>query len=455
MKKIIITSIIILCSLPFYAQQFRGDWEGKLKFNGNELLTIFHIQKKGDSLFTTMDSPQQSAFDIPVGKTIIQNDSLFLRAPGSNMEFKAKLVKDDTIQGTFIQNGYKLPLLLIRNKGKTTITLIRPQEPEGPFKYYSEEVNFKNKDENIELAGTLTLPEKSGKFPAVILFSGSGPQNRDEEIFGHKPFLVLSDYLTKKGIAVLRYDDRGTAASTGNFSKANTSNFANDAEAALNYLLARPEIDPDKIGLIGHSDGGVVAPMVASRNENVDFIILLAAPGVPGDQLLIEQNRLISEAMGYTEFQYTPGLKFNQGAFDIIKNSPEEEIKEDLITYFNGNGIVLEDQIRKLLKQLNTPYMRFFIKYNPEKALENTSCPVLAINGSKDLQVAADSNLLAIENSLKKGGNGNYTIKKVEGLNHLFQEAETGLTQEYGKIEQTISPEVLNLIGSWVLKQVN
>ena len=455
MKKIIITSIIILCSLPFYAQQFSGDWEGKLKFNGNELLTIFHIQKKDDSLFTTMDSPQQSAFDIPVGKTISQNDSLFLKAHGSNMEFKGKLVEDDTIQGTFIQNGYKLPLLLIRNKGKTTITLIRPQEPKSPFKYYSEEVNFKNKDENIELAGTLTLPEKSGKFPAVILISGSGPQNRDEEIFGHKPFLVLSDYLTTKGIAVLRYDDRGTAASTGDFSKANTSNFANDAEAALKYLLDRPEIDPNKIGILGHSDGGVVAPMVASRNENVAFIVLLAAPGIPGDQLLLEQKRLLSEAMGYTESQYSSGLKFNQGAFNIIKNAPDDEVEEDLIIYFKENGIQSENQIEKLLKQLNAPYMRFFIQYDPESSLENTSCPVLAINGSKDLQVAAESNLLAIENSLKKGENKNFTIKKVEGVNHLFQEAETGLTQEYGQIEQTISPEVLNLIGSWVLELVN
>ncbi len=441
--------------MPFYAQQFSGDWEGKLKFNGNELLTIFHIQKKGDSLFTTMDSPQQSAFDIPVGKTISQNDSLFLKAPNSNMEFKGKLVEEDTIQGTFIQNGYKLPLLLIRNKGKTTITLIRPQEPKGPFKYFSEEVNFKNKDENIELAGTLTLPEKSGKFPAVILVSGSGPQNRDEEIFGHKPFLVLSDYLTKKGIAVLRYDDRGIAASTGDFSKANTSNFANDAEAALKYLLDRPEIDPNKIGILGHSDGGVVAPMVASRNENVAFIVLLAAPGIPGDQLLLEQKRLLSEAMGYTESQYSPSLKFNQGAFNIIKNAPDDKVEEDLIIYFKENGIQSENQIEKLLKQLNAPYMRFFIQYDPENSLQNTSCPVLAINGSKDLQVSAESNLLAIENSLKKGENKNFTIKKVEGVNHLFQEAETGLTKEYGQIEQTISPEVLNLIGSWVLKLVN
>ena len=281
MKKIILSGIIFLCSYSFYAQQFSGDWEGKLKFNGTELLTIFHIQKKDDSLFTTMDSPQQSAFDIPIYKTMVNNDSLFFKAPGANMEFKGKLFEDEFIEGIFIQNGYKLPLKLIRNKGKNSRTFVRPQEPKGPFKYYSEEVKFKNLDENIKLAGTLTLPAKSGKFPAVILISGSGPQNRNEEIFGHKPFLVLSDYLTRKGIAVLRYDDRGTAASTGDFSAANTSNFANDAEAALKYLLNRPEIDPNKIGLIGHSDGGNVAPMVASKNENVDFIILLAAPGIP------------------------------------------------------------------------------------------------------------------------------------------------------------------------------
>ncbi len=310
------------------------------------------------------------------------------------------------------------------------------------------------------------MPSEGKDFPAVVLISGSGPQDRDEALLGHKPFLVLSDHLTKQGIAVLRYDDRGTAESEGDFSAATSADFKTDVASAVDYLKSREEIDSKNIGLIGHSEGGIIAPMVAVESKDVAFIILMAGTGIRGDDLLLRQSELIGRASGMSDDQIKTTREFNQGAYDIVVNTVNEAtIREDLKQYLEeavtknpdlatANGLKEEVFVDQILGQLTSPWMSYFIKHDPSKVLQKVDCPVLAIVGEKDLQVPAKVNLEAIEEALKAGGNTNYTIKELPGLNHLFQEAKTGSPSEYAQIDQTISPDALELMSSWILEHV-
>ncbi|SFJ34749.1 alpha/beta hydrolase family protein [Myroides guanonis] len=338
----------------------------------------------------------------------------------------------------------------------------RPQEPQKPYLYYSEDVIFKNKQEGINLAGTLTLPQKDGVFPAVILISGSGPQNRNEELAGHKPFLVLSDYLTKNGISVLRYDDRGTAFSEGDFNKATSVDLATDVESALAYLKTRKEINSQKIGLIGHSEGGLIAPLVASNSKDVAFIIMLAGPGIPGDEILLIQQRLIAEVSGTSQKKIKATERMNRKIFDIVKKNAntsnlhtELRINLELFLSQNPSFKIPDDMsndefIDLQIKTYNTPWMQNFIKYNPETTLKKVRTPVLALNGEKDLQITPKENLRAMRKAFRKAKNKNVTIKKLPTLNHLFQESDTGLPNEYQLIEQTYSPIMLEVVLNWI-----
>lgn len=337
--------------------------------------------------------------------------------------------------------------------------------PVKPYPYYSEDITFENTKDKIELSGTLTMPTKEGVYPAVVLISGSGPQNRDEELMGHKPFLVLADQLTRNGIAVLRFDDRGIGESEGDFKTAITPDFAADVESAILYLQTRKEIHKKKIGLIGHSEGGIIAPMVACINKDIRFIILLAGTGIPGSELLLLQKELIERASGVSEADIENGQKINKGAFDIIsKSSDTEKLAGDTKLYFEQilndspdlkpSGMNEEDFVKMAVQQLSSPWIQFFVKYNPAIILEKVKCPVLAINGEKDLQVPSKVNLTAIKNGLEKGRNKQVAIKEFPNLNHLFQECKTGSPDEYANIEQTFSPIVLTEITHWILKQV-
>jgi len=342
----------------------------------------------------------------------------------------------------------------------------RPQEPTKPYPYYSEEVTFQNKKTNTSLSGTLTLPKKEGVFPVVILITGSGPQNRNEEILGHKPFLVISDYLTKKGIAVLRYDDRGTGESTGDFATATSADFATDVESAITYLKTRKEINKNKIGLVGHSEGGLIAPIVASKTNEVSFIVLLAGTGIPGNELLLLQQELIARDKGESEEDIKKSIQTNAKVFEmIVKSNDNSKLKSDLTTLMNEtlkketnskipNGMSKKDFVLAQVNQITSPWMQYFLKFNPATTLEKVTCPVLAINGEKDLQVPPKENLVAIEKALKKGGNKNVTIIEFPNMNHLFQECKTGSLTEYATIEQTFSPIALAEISNWILKQV-
>ena len=298
------------------------------------------------------------------------------------------------------------------------------------------------------------------------MITGSGPQNRDEELLGHKPFLVIADHLTKKGIGVLRYDDRGTAKSTGDFKSATSTDFANDVLSAVTYLKTRNDIDYKNIGLVGHSEGGLIAPMVASESKDIDFIVLLAGPGISGYDILLLQNELISIANGTDESKLQTELALLKGGLDIIiKGDDLDEIKSVLRDYFqkelNKNAKLLPEGIKKnqfiegTVDQLATSWFQFFLKYDPASSLVKVKCPVLAINGEKDLQVPSKVNLDAIEKYLKEGKNNNFVVKELPNLNHLFQECSTGSPNEYGEIEQTFAPKALLEISNWILKQVN
>ena len=277
---------------------------------------------------------------------------------------------------------------------------------------------------------------------------------------GHKPFLVIADYLTRGGIGVLRFDDRGTAQSSGDFKTATTFDFSKDVEAAFNFLLTRNDVDKKKIGLIGHSEGGVIAPMVAARNNNVVFIVLLAGTGVRGDKLLLMQTEAIGKASGMSEADLEKTMKINAGAYDLVlKSENTEKLKSELKAYFtetmSGALAVIppeqkEAQLHAMTEQLASPWMQYFIRYNPIPALEKVKCPVLALNGSKDTQVPPKENLSAIKKALETGGNKNFKTVEQQGLNHLFQECESGSPAEYARIEQTFSPKALEEIWKWI-----
>lgn len=465
MRTFLILLMSLFTSITLTAQDISGQWNGALKVQGTQLRLVFNITKTDNGISSTMDSPDQGAKGIPTTTTSFENPILKITIAGLKIEYEGSLGKNNIIVGTFKQGGQSFPM----NLSKEIIEkerIVRPQEPTKPYSYYSEDITFENKKAGISLAGTLTLPKNDGIFPVVILISGSGPQNRDEELLGHKPFLILSDYLTKNGIAVLRYDDRGIALSKGDFKSATSADFATDVESAISYLKTRVQINKKKIGLIGHSEGGLIAPMVASKSKDVSFIILLAGTGIQGDEILLLQQKLIGKASGVSEEDLQKNELTNRKVFDIVnKSSNPEQLNIDLTSYIkqtlkdNPNakkpaGMSDDDFVKLQVNQIANPWMQYFIKYNPAPTLEKVKCPVLALNGEKDLQVPPKENLGAIKKALTKGGNTKVTIKELPNLNHLFQECKTGLTDEYATIEQTLSPIALTEILTWIKTQM-
>ena len=462
MKKLFLL-LVLLFSTVLTAQDITGAWHGLLTFPGGKLHITINISKSATGYSATMDSPDQKVKDVPITTINFMSNTLTFAIPQGQLDYKGELLNGKFV-GTFTQKNYPMPFTLGREELKEAK---RPQEPIKPYPYYEEAVTFKNEKAGITFEGTLTLPKKEGtNYPAVVLISGSGPQNRDEELLGHKPFLVLADYLTRNGIAVLRYDDRGTAGSGGDFETGTTQDFATDAEAAFNYMLTRKEINKKKIGLAGHSEGGVIAPIVATNNPNVAFIVLMAGTGIPGDELLLLQNFLINKADGMPEEElnkmsvilknvYNVAMQENDPV--VIKSKLTAVFNEQMRPVFIANGIPADqvtENIEAQVAGLTSPWYRFFMRYNPAKVLEKVKCPVLAINGENDLQVPSKANLDAIKRATDKGGNKKVTIKSFPGLNHLFQTSATGSPSDYGDIEETIAPAVLAEISGWILKQV-
>jgi fermentation-respiration switch protein FrsA (DUF1100 family) len=456
-KAIAVFLVIFLNGTCLQAQDITGQWNGVLSVMGKNLRIVFHINKTGEGYASTMDSPDQGATGIPIAITTFDDSKLMLSV--SNIVYEGEF-KTDSIVGTFKQGGIAIPLTMKRTPAEIK-PAIRPQEPTPPYPYRSEDITFENKTAGITLAGTLTMPDTGSNFKAVILITGSGAQNRDEEIMGHKPFLVIADYLTRRGIAVLRYDDRGTAQSTGNFATATTADFATDTESAIVYLKTRKEINPQKIGLAGHSEGGVIAPMIAAQSNDVSFIVMLAGTGLRGDALLLLQQEAVYRISGIPEARIAEICKINAKVFDMIVHTngmvSQQEIIDFMATLKDGiaavvpGGMTADDYIQQFATGVSSPWMQYFLRYDPYPTLERVKCPVLAVNGSKDLQVPAKENLAAISEALKKGGNTNVTIKEYPNLNHLFQECTTGSPAEYAIIEQTFSPVVLQDLAEWII----
>jgi pimeloyl-ACP methyl ester carboxylesterase len=342
-----------------------------------------------------------------------------------------------------------------QNAREASTQNVRPQEPSAPCPYRVEDVVFDNTRDSVRLAGTLTLPKAEGVFPAAILISGSGSQDRDETLAGHKPFLVIADYLTRNGIAVLRYDDRGVGASGGNPAGCTSEDFSFDAEAALRYLQTRREIAQDKIGFIGHSEGGLIAPMIAARNRDAAFVVLLAGPGIRGDSVLLLQTDAISKSYGIPEAMRKISWNTNRKLYSLTMQATDNaQLEADAMQIMRqaSFGATPDERLKQQIAILFEPWIRFFLKYDPLPTLAQVQCPVLALNGSKDLQILPKENLEGIEQALKTGGNKNVTVKTLSGLNHLFQECETGLPTEYEKIEQTFSPVALSETVNWIKK---
>lgn len=432
-----------------------GNWSGQLELPTSKLEIIFKISEdENGKLSSKMDVPLQGAKDLPVSKTVVKNDSLFLEVAMIMGSFRGAFETDEKITGMWKQGGAKLQLVLEKTDEITQLN--RPQTPQPPFPYIENEVEYLNQKSGFKLAGTLTIPNDAKNCPVVILISGSGAQDRDETIFEHKPFMVIADYLTRNGIAVLRVDDRGVGGSEGNISNATSKEFAGDVLAGIEFLKTIDLIDHTKTGLIGHSEGGLIAPIVATKTDDISFIVLLAGPGISGKQILYQQGKLLNKAAGLNDEQIEQNRKLQEAIFNILLNEKDSVKQLDRLqrTLSNGMYPMLNADQKKLIDakvaEINNAWFKFFLTYNPYPTLTKVTCPVLALNGEKDLQVPPKANLDAIEKALSEDENRDFKTIELENLNHLFQNCETGAVAEYAQIEETISPEVLQIIKDWI-----
>jgi len=432
------------------AQELTGDWQGTLTAGNMQLRLVIHITRGSNGELTaTLDSIDQGATGIPVASVTVSNNLLTLRVPQLDGTFDGLIKSDGTIDGVWAQGAGRIPLVLSRAASGSVFEIRRPQHPVPPFPYREEQVRVANTSAGITLAGTLTLPQGTGPFPAVLLITGSGPQDRDESIVGHRPFLVLADHLTRQGVAVLRVDDRGVGESTGEFGMATMEDFATDAEASVAYLRARSDINGSRVGLLGHSEGGVVAPMVAARDTRVAFLVLLAGTGVPGADILTSQSRLISRAMGVPSAVAEQNIAVLRDSIAIVRQGGDVEAMRGKLRDLLSQHMP-PSQGEPQVATLTSPWFRHFVAYDPAPALRQIACPVLALSGARDLQVPATENLAAIRRALEAGGNKRVVAQELPGLNHLFQTASTGAPNEYATIEETFNPTVLKIISDWM-----
>ncbi|MDQ6785833.1 MAG: alpha/beta fold hydrolase [Acidobacteriota bacterium] len=458
---------LTVLSLPIFAQSnstVEGNWLSTLEFNGIKMRLVLKVSKNADGTFAAkLDSIDQGANDLEIDSIVQQNKAVHFEAKKYGMSYEGTLnEKGDEIAGTFKQGAGSQLLVFKRTVAATKVS--RPQDPQKPYPYNEEEVSYKNVKDNVKLAGTLTLPRGEGKFPAVVLITGSGSQDRDETILGHRPFLVLADYLTRRGIAVLRVDDRGVGGSDLGSRSATTENYVGDVLAGVGFLKSRREINSKQIGLIGHSEGGIIAPMAAVSSNDVAFIVMLAGLGQTGADAVLSQIALLNKANGETPETIERAGNLQKSLFTVIKSEPDNKIAEQKInemleerkSKMNEQEMkafaAVEANIKAQMPILLSPWYRYFLAYNPRPTLEKVRVPVLALDGDNDLQVSPKENLDLIAAALEKGGNKDYTVKSFPKLNHLFQTSVTGSPSEYAQIEETISSQVLETIADWILK---
>jgi len=433
-----------------------GVWQGALEGHGMRLRLQLHVSHDDHKqLLAALDSPDQGVSGLPAIKVSQKDASFHFEIPVVSGVYDGTLNAAKTaINGSWTQNGVEQKLDFRRSD--QLLELVRPQDPVKPYPYKEEEITFANGKAKVSLAGTLTLPPGPGPFPAAILLGGSGPHDRDESLVGHRPFLVLADHLTRKGIAVLRFDKRGIGKSTGDYANATTEDFAGDAEAALACLKTRKEVDAKKTGLIGHSEGGMIAPLVAAHSGDVAWIVLLAGPGLKGEDTLLLQSELILKTAGVNDGQIARTREFNKQTYALVRQEKDPATLQaklsDLVQSSGMSASLPPAALQSQLRLMVSPWFRFFLDYDPLPALQKTMCPVLALNGEKDLQVSPKENLAKIQKALQVGGNKDFQTTELPGLNHLFQHCPTGSPTEYGGIQETMSPEALNAVSDWVLK---
>ncbi|AEI48748.1 alpha/beta hydrolase family protein [Runella slithyformis] len=455
MKTVILYSLCFCAAFRVFGQTYYEGTIGPLKFG-------LKIQKEAQA--AALYIPEQGLFEYVLKAPVFGNDSLRAELKEFGTVLTGKIAAE-TFSGQWKQNGFPSPLALKRVEQLSFLK--RPQMPVGPFPYQSENVHFANADRSVQFGGTLTFPKGRGKFPAVVLITGSGQQDRDETLFGHKPFWVIADALSREGFAVLRVDDRGIGETTG---KSGTSaDYAQDVLAAIDFLKARKEINPQKIGLMGHSEGGMIAPMVAVQSKDVAFIVSLAGLGVGGRELLLKQSDDILAKTGTNATYRGHVQSLNAALYDAAIRLPlEDDIKDSLQVAFDRwlkaqpdavlgqmgfKSEVGKKNVTRQFDQIGSKWYRYFLKYDPQPNLAKIKIPVLALNGSNDVQVSAKENLAGFEKGLTAAGNKNFKTVELPGLNHLFQTCQKCTTAEYGLLEETFSPEALKLIINWLKQQ--
>ena len=457
-------ALTIVVAAQVSTQNVAGNWLATIDVGGATLRLVLKVEKSANGYAAKFDSLDQGATDLAIDSIVLEGNKLSFSAARYGISYEGTLnAAGDEITGTFKQGPGEVPMVFKRIAELPKFN--RPQDPKKPYPYDEEEVSYRNEKDKIKLAGTLTLPRGGGKYPGVLLITGSGGQDRNETIAGHHPFLVLADYLTRNGIAVLRVDDRGVGGSDLGSLTATSENFAEDVLAGVNFLKQRKEIEPKMIGLIGHSEGGMIAPMVATRSNDVAFIVLLAGPGQRGEDIIYAQTELIHKAQGTHVDTTRHTIAVMKKIHAIVKTETDEKRIEQRI---NEEVTAYDRTLSDLQKQLfepaatslkafmpiyKTPWYRYFIMFDPVPVMKNVRVPVLALNGELDLQVPAKENLDLIGSGLKAGGNNDVTTKAFPKLNHLFQTSQTGLISEYGKIDETMSPEVLKTMSDWILSK--
>lgn len=436
-----------------------GRWEGDITVADSQIGIVVTFFTVDGELAGSLDIPAQGLTGSPLEELTYEPPDIYFETfSGTRLAtFDGQVQEDGTIAGTFTQAGFE-----------GTFALERAEPVVEDVPYLQEEVVFFNED--IRLAGTLTLPETEGRHPAVILITGSGPQDRDENILGFRIFAIIADHMTRNGIAVLRYDDRGVGGSTGSVLEATSEDLAGDVVAAMEFLQERDDIDPQQIGVLGHSEGGAIAPMVANRTGETAFVILLAGPGLPGAELLGIQLERVLETQGATEEDIAEAREQQQRIFEALRTGEGwDELREQWAADLREQIEQLPEAQREALGNLdeyielaideqvagvNNPWFRFFVDYDPRPALEELEAPVLAVFGGLDTQVPAEPNVEAMEAAFEAGDHPDYTIEVFPQANHLFQEAETGGPQEYGVLPPEFVPGLLDLLSEWTLERV-
>jgi uncharacterized protein len=432
-----------------------GTWQGALETPELRLrlqLHISHDDKK--QLVAALDSLDQGANGLPASNVSQKDAVVHFEIPGVGGSYEGTInATKDALSGTWTQSDVPQKLNFVRQD--QPLEIVRPQDPVKPYPYVEEEVSFSNAKANVSLAGTLDMPRTGGPFPTVLLLAGSGPHDRDETLAGHRPYLVLADALARSGFAVLRYDKRGIASSTGDYNSATTEDFASDAEAAVAFLRTRHDLNMEKFGIIGHSEGGLIGSIVAVRNpQRVSWLVLLAAPALKGEEALLLQSKLIAQAGGLGDEQITASLAFDRKAYSLVREEHDpaalQKRLNELVKASGMSGGLPSPALQSQIRMISSPWFRFYLDYDPIPNLKKITCPVLALDGEKDLQVPSTENLPALQAAFEAADLKDFEVAEMPGLNHLFQDSETGSPAEYGVIQETMAPEALTKIIAWV-----